>query len=389
MGLQIIAVPWLAVDYLLLPPLSVAFVQSAVLIPNVILLVLGGISADRGSIRSKFLWLLSIYALSHVFLFVLLNQNQLSFLLLLIYALSLGSILAFIQPLKDYLLGSLDNDDLQATIAKNNLSQYAGQATGIIAASPLYIWNPELIPLLQILLLVIAVICFSWLYTNLDRTGNSADHSKTNERFSLALLLSGFKCCWESTILRSLIAIVAVNGFFHIGVFIVALPILAKQIYIEDVSFYSLLQCLFILGTVVTTAIVIIRGQLDAPGRRVIFSVLYAGLILWGLSAGPTQYGLMFLIFLWGVVVGVSANLGRAILQSQAVAEYRGRIISVYQLALFGFAPLGSLFAGYIIEVEGVLYLLKVSAIVSLVTFFAMFLTRSLWDIEADDTKAC
>ncbi len=387
MGLQIIAVPWLAVDYLELSPFFVALVQAAVLIPNVFLLIFGGISADRGTLLGKFLCLLIIYGLSHIYLFVVLDQVWLSFSLLLVYALLLGCVAAFIQPLKDYLVGSLAKDNLQATIAKNNLCQYSGQALGIILASPLYLYSLELLPLLQILLIIVAGFCFYLLRASLVSNNNSIETYQTTKKPSYSSLFSGFKSCWESKVLRSLIAIVVVNGFFHVGVFVVALPILAKQIYVEDVSFYSLLQCLFILGTVATTVLVIVRGQLDSPGRRVIFSVLYAGLILLGLSAGPTQYGLMFLIFLWGVVVGVSSNLGRAILQSQALLAYRGRVISIYQLALFGCAPLGSLFAGFAIESWGVLYLLKISAIASFIAFFATFFTRALWDIEADHTN--
>jgi predicted MFS family arabinose efflux permease len=185
-----------------------------------------------------------------------------------------------------------------------------------------------------------------------------------------------------------LIVVVSVNGFFNIGVFVVALPLLARDIYFDDVSFYSLLYCSFVLGSALVTVLVVFRGNFDAPGRRIVFSLLYSGLILIGLSAGPTQYGTMFLIFLWGVVVGISAILGRTILQSQVPADYRGRVISVYQLMLFGFAPLGSLMAGFAIEYWGVLYVLKLSAIASFAAFAAMFLTRALWDLKEEDAQA-
>lgn len=388
MGLQIIVVPWLALDALKLSPSAVGIVQAGVLIPNALLLIIGGISADRGTLLRKFLYVLMVYSLVHAYLFFLVTQHYLSFISLLLYALMLGGVAAFLQPYKDYLLGTLAGGNLQLFIAKNNICQYLGQAVGIGIASPLYLWQLESLPILQMLLISVTLACFYGLYTRYQPLLEVMDNTNKKEPFSIELLFSGFRCCWQSPILRSLIAIVAVNGFFHVGIFIVALPVLAKKVYVGNIGLYSLLQCLFVFGTVAAMILVIVKGQLDAPGRRVIFSVLYAGLILLGLSMGPTLNGLMFLIFLWGVVVGISATLGRGILHSQVLAEYRGRAISVYQLALFGCAPLGSLFAGVVIEYWDVLYLLKFSAIASFIAFAGIFLTRELWDVEAEQTTS-
>ncbi len=377
-----IIVPWLAIDYLALPAWGVGFIQGAVLIPNLALLVLGGINADRGDLLRKFSLLLLIYGIIHSILIVLLSQDWLSFFWLLFYALLLGSIGAFIQPCKDYLAGSLASNDMQSVIAKNSFCQYFGQAIGIGLATQLYYRDLLFIPFAQILLLLMALAILVIIKNKYSYSFSNVGEAKKIEKMSRELLLSGFSYCWQSTVLRSLIFLVAVSGFFHIGVFIVALPILAKTVYIGDVGLYGLLQGIFIVGTVIATIIVVIRGQLDAPGRRVIFGTLYAGLILLGLSAQPTIYGLLFLIFLWGIVVGISATLGRSILQSYTSEEYKGRIISIYQLALFGFAPLGSLFSGIAINYWGVLFVLKLSAIVSFIVFFSTFFIRSLWDVE-------
>ncbi len=382
LGLQIIVVPWLAIDYIQLSAWAVGFIQGAVLIPNLALLILGGINADRGNLLTKFSLLLVIYGIIHIVLAVLLSQDWLSFFWLLFYALLLGCISAFIQPCKDYLAGSLADDDFQSVIAKNSFCQYFGQAVGVGLATQLYYYDLFFIPLVQVLLLLVAFIVLLRVKSKYSQAFSNRKESKTTKAMSRELLLSGFSYCWQSTVLRSLIFIVAVSGFFHIGVFIVALPILAKTIYVGNVEFYGLLQAIFIVGTVVATVIVVVRGQLDGPGRRVIFGLLYAGFILLGLSAQPTVYGLLFLIFLWGVVVGVSATLGRSILQSYTSEEYKGRMISIYQLALFGFAPLGSLFAGIAINLWGVLFVLKLSAIISFMAFFSTFFIRSLWDVE-------
>jgi MFS family permease len=388
MGLQVIVIPWLALDYFQLSASAIGIVQASVLIPNALFLLLGGISADRGAALRNFLWVLSLYGLAHGFLLLVLFQHWSSFLYLIFYALMVGCINAFIQPGKDYLVAFLAEGDLQSIIAKNNLVQYVGQSVGVGLASWLYAWQIVSVPVVQILLTVMVMFCFYFLITHHKAIFNQNIKDEKGGALSVGMIISGFEICWQSSVLRTVISITAVNGFFHIGTFIVSLPLLAKNIYVGDIKFYSLLQFLFLLGTVVTTLLVVFRRNLDAPGRRVIFNVLYAGLILLGLSVGPTTNGLMFLIFLWGVVVGISATLGKAIIQSQALQEYRGRVISIYQLALFGFAPLGALFAGWGAEQWGVLFILKISAIASFISFAATFLTRALWDIEAEDTSS-
>ncbi|MGH1441021.1 MAG: MFS transporter [Cellvibrionaceae bacterium] len=384
-GLQIVAIPWLAIDYLSLSPSAVGLVQAAVLLPNV-LLIFGGLAVDKGLLVNKFIYLLIAYGLLHGLLLLLLMTDWLSLIWLLFYALLLACVGAFVQPCKDYILGSLSDANLQSVIAKNQCCQYVGQAIGIGLASTLYGFDVNFLPLVQIILTALAIAVFYFFYQSYGSALVKASVMPASELPLASLLMSGIRFCWQSIILRSLLFIVVINGFFHIGVFVVALPVLVKTVYAGSIGLYALLQCLFILGTLTTTIIVIYKGQLDAPGRRVIFSLLYAGLILLGLSAGPTEYGLWFLVFLWGVVVGVSATLGRAILQSQVSAEHRGRAISIYQFSLFGFAPLGSLFAGIAIEYWHVLFVLKVSAIVSFIAFATLFFTKPLWDVEAEDT---
>ena len=80
------------------------------------------------------------------------------------------------------------------------------------------------------------------------------------------------------------------------------------------------------------------------------FCVLYAGLIALALSYQTTVTGLFILLFCWGAVAGVSANVSRVAVLSSMPDELRGRAMSIYQLALFGAAPCGSLLCGYLLS---------------------------------------
>lgn len=447
LGIQIILLPWLVVDHLALSSVGVGWVQAAVLIPNVLLLLIGGATADRGKGTRWLVPLLVLGGLVHLGLALIINNGWLSLSILLAYASFLGAINAFVQPWREYLLkkacdydeqlsltdtsshspntypsnspnthpsnhpnkesvahqtvGADKNTDkntdegadkgvdgktlktptanLQRWIAKSSLSLYAGQAMGVAIAGLSNDWGVETILIIQVVMILLALCSFAYV---LRRLPMGKVCVSTLSVSSKEYLLTGFNHLWQSPALRTLLVIVAFNGFFHIGVFIVSLPLLVQQVYGETVDFYSHLQLTFVVGMVVTTLVVIMKGALDSPGRRIIFSLLYGGIILLAVSAGPTLIGLFILLFSWGVVVGISSNMGRTVLQALAPEESRGRMIAIYQLALFGFAPLGALFAGYVVELWGVMSLLKISGWASVLLFVLTLGTRALWDVQ-------
>lgn len=393
LGVQLILLPWLVIDELSLSSVWVGWVQAAVLIPNLLLLLLGGLSADRDGVR--YLWLvLVVNGLLHGALAYIIHSHWLSIVLLLVYAGALGVINAFVQPWREYLLHQVNHHSensrghgLQSLVAKSSLCVYIGQAVGVVLSSAMDVIGSEQLLLIQLCLVGVAILGFYRVQSLLspfavNEVDNATDGKHARNPSIIGRLKTSWQEMWCLPALRSLLCIVAFNGFFHIGVFIVALPLIVQQVYGQSVMYFSGLQLVFLLGTIVTTLVVLLKKGLDSPGRRVIFGLLYGGVILLSISAKPTVTGLFVLLFFWGVVVGVSANMGRTILQSMAPDHCRGYIISLYQLCLFGFAPLGALFAGYAVQWWGVMDLLQVSGIASLLMFAALMGVRALWDVE-------
>jgi MFS family permease len=387
LGIQIILLPWLVVDHLALSSIWVGWVQAAILIPNLLFILVGGLMADKAKSLPWLVPLLWINMVLHASLAIFIHYSILSILLLLAYAILLGITNAFIQPWREYLLKQTANQaGLQPLVAKSTLCLAVGQGVGVSLTAFMDTLGLETLLFMQVIMVALAALFFAYLRRCLPTESNEqvGNVEAVDKTLFFEGITSGLNDVWALPALRSLIAIVAFNGFFHIGVFIVALPLLVQQVYGESVDFYSGLQLAFVAGTIVTTLVVVYRGALDAAGRRIIFGLLYGGVILLALSAKPTLIGLFILVFFWGVVVGVSANMGRSVLQSLAPELSRGRIISIYQLALFGFAPIGALCAGYVIEIWGVLTLLKISGIASLVVFASTLVTKSLWEVEVD-----
>ncbi|HEY8570620.1 MFS transporter [Microbulbifer sp.] len=371
-GLQVILLPWIAVSLMDLPALQLGWVQASVLLPNLVFLLFGGALADRfDSARVAALSCIGL-ALCHALLAIWLLERVPTLLLLLAYGVSLGVCTAFLQPARDNLVqrcarkpgdgaGKLSEARVQNTVTWMMLAQYGGQAVGMLLASRFDHWGAEPLLMIQVCTLGFAALFFF-----------SMRHSgPTPQQVSQKLpsaLLEGFAEVRNSRAILELVLLVGFNGLVHIGVFLVVLPLMADS-YDRGASYYATLQIAFVVGTVIATVAMLRRGQGNQPGRGVLMCLLYSAALLIAISFGPTPFGLMLLCACWGAVAAASAGLGRAIVQLLAPEQVRSRIISIYQLSLFGSAAIGALAAGVISEFSAPLTTLLWAGIFSLVAF--------------------
>lgn len=389
-GLQVILLPWIAVAVVGLPALHLGWVQASVLLPNLFLLLFGGALADKiDSARVAALACIGL-ALCHAGLLAVFLHSVPDLPLLLLYGVSLGICTAFLQPARDNLVqrsargdrGRATESGVQQTVTWMMLAQYGGQALGMLLASRFDRWGLQPLLLLQIAVLLLAA---AWLYSLRDKSPNEKSPPAEIEKLHSALA-EGISQVWRNRTLRELVALVAFNGFVHIGVFLVVLPLLAES-YGRGASYYATLQLAFIGGTVAATVTMLRRGQGARPGRGVIMCLLYSAALLIAISYGPTAFGLALLCACWGAVAAASAALGRGIVQLLAQDEFRSRIISIYQLALFGSAALGALAAGALSQYSAPLTTLWWAGILSLLAFALVMMSGALHAIKIGDSE--
>lgn len=377
-GLQVVLLPWIAVSVVGLPALHLGWVQASVLLPNLFFLLFGGALADRRDSAVVAALACIGLALCHAALLGYFSYRIPDLSILLLYGVSLGVCTAFLQPSRDNLVqrtardrgGHTTESRVQQTVTWMMLAQYGGQAMGMLLASRFDHWGLRPLLLVQIsVLLLAAAFMFSLREKNVLKPAE--------QKLPITLILEGLSQAWSNPALRELIALMAFNGFVHIGVFLVVLPLLAAD-YGHGASYYATLQLAFVGGTVAATATMLRRGQGVNPGRGILMCLLYSAALLVAISFSPTPLGLILLCACWGAVAAASAALGRAVVQLLAPAEYRSRIISIYQLALFGSAALGALAAGVLSEYAAPLTTLLWAGILSLLAFVAMTIGGAL-----------
>ena len=122
-SMQSVTYQWLLTRTLALPPTSVGFAQMSAMLPSLLFLLIGGMTADRGDRRR----MLGRFHVAQAAVFVLLAGTIMAGLLsletLLGYALALGTLQAFAIPARDAQISDIVSGDMSRAVAGMNVTQ--------------------------------------------------------------------------------------------------------------------------------------------------------------------------------------------------------------------------------------------------------------------------
>ncbi len=367
---------WLAVGVLRLPAGQVGWVQAAVFLPNVLLILYAGGFSDRKLAAAVSMYANLAVALTHGVACAAYLLGYLNFQTLILYALVLGAGNAFVQTAREKLVLQTGGGQIHRVISIAGVCQFAAQALGMALVSFSDRWGVEWLLALQGSACLAAAVLYGAL-ARLTRVPGG-DQGPTFSRSLTAVLAAA----WASLPMRHTLILVGFNGAMHLGFFIVVLPLIARDIMGFTSFEYSFLQLTFVIGSVVAHTWMLYKA-VQYPGQNILFCLLYSGVIGFALSGGPTIAGLYALIFLWGCVAGISANLSRLVVHSIVPDAVHGRSMALYQFVLIGMAPVGAVLAGYLVTHGSVWLALKVMAWASIMLFGLFMLSRSLWRVKA------
>ncbi|MBQ0718997.1 MAG: MFS transporter [Gammaproteobacteria bacterium] len=349
MGLQVVIFPWLVVGVLHESADRVGLAQMAVMLPNLLLILLGGALSDNRHLGSHLFRLYLLYLLPFGLMFIAVNNDLLSYQLLIIFGASYGVITAFIQPARESLLSQVGGEDLQGSVVRTTLVQFGAQSLGYLSAGLFDSIGLSILLVFQMVMFVAAGLFL--------RASNPVGEgqSKGRQRQSQSIV-AGLKAVWHHARLRALMLLVGATGFLGFGVYLVAMPLMTREVYGQSAVFYAGLQLSFTAGVLLANVLYLrLRGGFRQPGRVLVISLFCRGLIML-LIATHLPIALLFpAVLVWGMFSGISISLGRMMTHTEAPEAYRSRVVSIYQLAFFGTAPIGAWMTGQLISTHGVL----------------------------------
>ena len=349
MGLQVVLFPWILVGVLHETPERVGLAQTAVLLPSLLLILWGGALSDNRHLGTWLRGLLCLYVLPCGLLLGAAVGGWLDYPLLLGFAVCYGTITAFVQPAREGLLPQLCGPDLQRAVAQTTFAQFAAQSLGIVAAGQLDRIGLPLLLGVQVLLFLVAASLF-------ERSQPAHEGRQAGTRDPSAGVLSGLQEVWRLPRLRALMLVVSITGFFGFGAYLVAVPLMVREIYQGGSGLFSGVQLCFTFGVLAANVLFMRRGVArQRPGRMLITSLFGRGVILVVMTLHMPVALLFPVVMAWGMFSGQAITLGRILTHTLAPETHRARVVSVYQLAFFGTAPIGAWLTGEVIARAGVL----------------------------------
>lgn len=349
MGLQVVIFPWLVVGVLHEPADRVGLAQMAVMLPNLLLILLGGALSDNRHLGTYLFRLYLLYLLPFGMMLVAVINGLLSYHLLIIFGASYGVITAFIQPARESLLPQVCADDLQRSVVRTTLVQFSAQSLGYLSAGLFDRIGLAILLVFQIIMFIAA----AFFIRASQPLGVGLPKGRQGQKQSI---LSGLREVANHARLRPLMLLVGATGFLGFGAYLVAMPLMTREVYQAGAVFYAGLQLSFTGGVLISNFFYLrIPGGFRQPGRMLLVSLFCRGLIMLLIATQLSVFVLFPAVLVWGMFSGISISLGRVMTHIEAPEAFRSRVVSIYQLAFFGTAPIGAWMTGQLITAKGVM----------------------------------
>ena len=160
-------------------------------------------------------------------------------------------------------------------------------------------------------------------------------------------LRDGFHYAWNTTTLRTTLVMLVVIGTLTYE-FSTTLPLFAEFTFGAGASGLAVMTSLMGAGAVVGGLVVASSGA--ATPRRFVMVAATFGLLVCLLASMPTLVTAYAVLPFVGAASVGTISLSNATLQLNSDAQFRGRVMALFSMALLGSTPIGGPIAGWIAE---------------------------------------
>ena len=378
-GVQGVMFAWLVTMVLHETPQMVGVAQMAMLVPVMLLMLFGGGVADALGGRRIAILAQSFAVVPSIGLLLVLAFDALDFRLMIIYAVAMGCATAFVTPARDGLLNLVAEGRIQRTVTLVSLIQFGVQMVGFTVAGLAGRIGPLAVIGFQTAVLIVGAVAYTRLPAPPVRSV-----VMPSLRELVGSVVEGSQTVLRSDSMRPVVVQNIAMGICFMGSYIVAMPLLVREVYQGDAADLSMVMIANALGLVTSILLLLLGGGLRRQGRALLLAH-FLGCIF--LAAAGLDFGFwtaIGCIYLWGACGGVAMSMSRTIMQEAAPDGQRGRVMAFFSFSFMGAGPLGALIAGYLVGWVGPPIALFISSATLMVVIVAVALTSSLWNMTAD-----
>jgi MFS family permease len=309
--------------------------------PTFILAPLAGVIADRHQ-RQRLLILTQGLALGQaVILFTLFATHTITVWQIIVLSLIAGMINAFDIPLRQAFTIEMieDKEDLSNAIALNASMVNLAKLLGPSIAGMLIVLTGEGVCFFLNALSYLAVLA------SLMAMRISHGHHQTHRQPIIKQIKEGFAYAHSFVPIRMLLLLLSVVSLVA-GGFQTLMPVFARDIFGGGAQTLGFLMGASGLGALGGALYLASRKTVVGLGRVIPAMAAFFGMSMVGFSFCPSLPTALVMALCAGFGMMVQMAASNTMLQVIVEEDKRGRIMSLYMMALMGTAPIGSLLAG-------------------------------------------
>jgi predicted MFS family arabinose efflux permease len=371
-AMQQLLVSWLLIGVLLLPADRVGLLQALMGLPGIFLMLWGGASADRQDPRRL---LMVTYALAPVLpVFLLLTDRSMGLAVwsVMLWGLGMSVVASFSMPAQQAILNRVSGKDVQRGVSASTAVGFLVQVAGLALAGQM-----DRIGLTSVL--VVQAVCLATGALMIRRIDAVPGPGASTGHSPIQTIIEGLKATYKTKVIFHVLSINFASSIFNAGAFMTVFPFIIKRVYDGDALLLAMMMAVFFAGAMVSNVIMFRLMPFQRPGRLFLLMQLSRIVVLFLLWIEPSWWLLVVAIVGWGVNMGFTTTLARAIVQESAAPEYRGRVLSVFALGMMGSTPIGAIVLGWVIETFGTLNALIPAMAVSAVLCLVGILFTDIW----------
>ena len=341
--------------------LMLGVVGFAAAIPSLLISPWGGVIVDRVSKRKLLVITQSAAMVLAFILAVLAFTGTVQVWHIVALAACLGVVNSFDGPGRQaFVVEMVGRDDLPNAIAVNSMmfngARVIGPAIGGILYAAFGAAGCFFLNGLSFLAVIVCLLMMRLTPRERIVKGESPWHD----------LLHGLRFVLAHREIFALLMLALIFSVFGISYFAI-LPAFADQILHVDAAGYGALNSMLGVGALSTAFFIARYGDRGQRGRWLVMANLAfpIGLLLFANNASPTIA--MLLAFLLGIGFMFEFTLINTLLQTSVPDQMRGRVMGLYTLTFFGFAPFGNLALGQWAEIQGMSFTISISALLTLI----------------------
>ena len=315
-------------------------------VPILLFTLIGGVVADRRDRRHMMLISQATQMCVAMMLAVLVFTGLIQIWMVLTLSFVAGCAQAFGGPAYQSLIPTLvGKEDLPNAVALNsiqfNLARVIGPIVAGVTLASLGMVACFGLNSISFLFVIAAILALRDIHVPPAATVSIVDQMK-----------DGLNYVRNSRNLKAITLLGFIGAFLGLPL-LTFLPVITRDVFQQDVGFYSRLMTFSGAGAVTGALIVAYIGKHRHIGRLLLIFLALFGMAMASFSLSRIPALSAAILFVAGALLVMSFSLTTSLAQLLAPAELRGRVVSIYMLAFRGGSPLGGLASGWLVTQVG------------------------------------